>query len=606
MADQVKTTIIEPDGKEHIRWTPKGKSVWEALEMLGWDTGGACGGQGTCGKCKFRMQGSISPLTSAERDHLIPEEIKTGHRLACLARIEGDFTLFIDFWAKEGTSKGDLLKYQPVHYADTPITTRSFYIEGRLQDSHTPLYDRIKAALPDYRLQISMSNLNELAGLDRPGRPALELHALIMDGKRVPYIARQKEAVYGLALDIGTTSLFAALVEMQTGIVTAMASTSNMQRTYGEDIITRISYANEQPDGVSVLHKILINNLNSMIEEMLEQSGADQHKIYRVAAVGNPVMLHLLLGLGVSDLGRAPYVGTFSQTVETQAGELGLRVNPLAQLFTLPQLGGFVGADTTACLMTLANAAEATYLMIDIGTNGEIVLNNRGRMWAASAAAGPAFEGGAISCGMRAGQGAIDKVTVVDGELKLRVIGGGSPRGICGSGLIDLVACLLQYQDLDRNGNISESPHLNIPVGKGKRGREIILQPAGQTITGLALVLDQEDIRQLQLARSAVRTAVEILMVQAGVEAGQVEKVYLAGAFGNYLDPASILQIGLIPSIEAVKIRNIGNAAAEGAIMALLSQKQCELADNIRTRVQYVELADQPDFQNRFIKNIDF
>ncbi|NMC28082.1 MAG: ATP-binding protein, partial [Syntrophomonadaceae bacterium] len=331
-----------------------------------------------------------------------------------------------------------------------------------------------------------------------------------------------------------------------------------------------------------------------------------QHKIYRVAAVGNPVMLHLLLGLGVSDLGRAPYVGTFSQTVETQACQLGLRVNPLAQLFTLPQLGGFVGADTTACLMTLANAAEATYLMIDIGTNGEIVLNNRGRMWAASAAAGPAFEGGAISCGMRAGQGAIDKVTVVDGELKLRVIGGGSPRGICGSGLIDLVACLLQYQDLDRNGNISESPHLNIPVGKGKRGREIILQPAGQTITGLALVLDQEDIRQLQLARSAVRTAVEILMVQAGVEAGQVEKVYLAGAFGNYLDPASILQIGLIPSIEAVKIRNIGNAAAEGAIMALLSQKQCELADNIRTRVQYVELADQPDFQNRFIKNIDF
>jgi len=606
MADQVKTTIIEPDGNEHVRWTPKGKSVWEALEMLGWDTGGACGGQGTCGKCKFRMTGSISPLTSAEREHLIPEEIKTGHRLACLTRIEGDFTLFIDFWAKEGTSKADLLKYQPVHYADSPIATRSVYIEGRLQDSHTPLYDRIKAALPDYQLQISMSNLDELTGLDRPGRPALELHALIMDGKRIPYIARQKEAVYGLALDIGTTSLFAALVEIQTGIVVAMATHTNLQRTYGEDIITRISYANEQPDGVSVLHKILINNLNSMIEEMLEQSGEDLHNIYRVTAVGNPVMLHLLLGLGVAGLGRAPYVGVFSGAVETQACQLGLRVNPLAQLFTLPQLGGFVGADTTACLMTLAHAAEETYLLIDIGTNGEIVLSHRGRMWAASAAAGPAFEGGAISCGMRAGQGAIDKVTVVDGELILRVIGGSSPRGICGSGLIDLVACLLQSQDLERNGNISESTHLNISVGNGKRGREIILQPAGQTQTGLALVLDQEDIRQLQLARSAVRTAVEILMAQAGVEAGQVEKVYLAGAFGNYLDPASILKIGLIPLIEVEKIRNIGNAAAEGAIIALLSQQQRNLADTIRARVQYVELADQSDFQRLFINHINF
>lgn len=606
MADQVKVTIVEPDGNRYDRWTLKGKSVWEAMEMLGWDTHGACGGQGTCGKCKFRLAGAVSGITPAEREHLIPEEIKNGQRLACLATIEGDFTLFIDYWTGNEGSKQALLRYHPVRYTDSPVAIKDFYIPGRLQAAHTPLYDRVKAALPGCHLQLNMANLNDLAALDRPGRPALELHAIIMEGQKVPYIGRQRENVYGLALDIGSTSLFAALVDLQTGGIAAMGSHSNMQRIYGEDIISRITYATEQPEGASVLHKILINNLNSMITEMLQDLAISSDNIYRVMAVGNPVMLHLLLGLNVQDLGRAPYLGIFGEDIETSAADLGLQVNPLGQIRTLPQLGGFVGADTTACLLTLASAAEDTYLLIDIGTNGEIVLHHDNRMWAASAAAGPAFEGGAISCGMRAGQGAIDKVTSSDKSLVFRVIGAGSPRGICGSGLIDLAANLLRNGILDRNGNIVDSPGWEPMIRSGAKGPELVLVDEGESFSGVPLLLNQEDVRQLQLARSAIRTAIEILMEQAGITSGQLQRVYLAGVFGSYLDPASVLEMGLIPAVDRDKIKNLGNAAAEGAIMALLSQHEFAKAALIKTRVQYIELADQAKFQELFIRNLNF
>lgn len=606
MPDQVKATIVEPDGNEHNLWTLKGQTVWEALEMMGWDTVGSCGGLGTCGKCKFRISGKISALTPGERERLIPEEIRNGQRLACLAQIEGDFTLFIDIWAKEGPVKTGLLRYRPGTVHDSRISNRDFYIAGPQKDAPAPIYDRIKNALGDVRLELSMANLNQLAGLDRPGRPAMELHAVIFDEQRVQYVGREREILYGLALDIGSTSLFAALIDLETGRVAAMASHSNMQRIYGEDIISRVNYAQEHKTGAMTLQRIVINNINSMIEDMLEETEVDPTNIFKLTAVGNPVMLHLLLGLTTTNLGRVPYIGLFSAALATSAADLGLKVNPLSQLNILPQLGGFVGADTTACLLALAPVASQTYLLLDIGTNGEIVINHRGSMWTTSAAAGPAMEGGAVSCGMRAGMGAIDRVWVEDGNLSFRVIGGGTPRGICGSGLIDLIAVLLQNSYLNGNGNITELAYLHLHTRNGERGAEIVLFEEAGNQSGLPLVFDQEDVRQLQLARSAIRTAIDILLNKAGIDAGQLDNIYLAGAFGSYLDPVSILNIGLIPSVDKDKIRNIGNAAAEGAIMALLDQDQFQVAELIKAKVQYVELAEQEEFQTLFLKNINF
>jgi uncharacterized 2Fe-2S/4Fe-4S cluster protein (DUF4445 family) len=606
MPDQVKVTIFEPNGHEHKLWTLKGQTVWEALEILGWDTAGSCGGQGTCGKCKFRISGEISELTPSERERLMPEEIKNGLRLACLAKIEGDFTLSIDFWEKESKVKSGLLRYQPGGARNSRIANRDFYIAGPQKDAPAPIYDRIKNALADYRLELSMANLNQLAELDRPGRPALELHAVVLDDQRIQAVGRQREVLYGLALDIGSTSLFTALVDLETGRVEAMASHTNMQRVYGEDIIARVNFAQEQATGAATLQRIVINNLNSMIEEMVAEKGITPSNIFKVTAVGNPVMLHLLLGLSTANLGRAPYTGLFSSTLETSAAALGLKVNPLSQLGILPQLGGFVGADTTACLLTLALAATQTYLLLDIGTNGEIVVNHRGSMWTASAAAGPALEGGAVRCGMRAGQGAVDKVWAEDGKLRFRVIGGGYPRGICGSGLIDLLAVLLQNGCLDRNGNLTGPGALQITTRTGEHGPEMILGDGGEDPSGAPLVFNQDDVRQLQLARSAIRTAIDILLQKADIHAGQLENIYLAGAFGSYVDPASVLAIGLLPPVDKEKIRNIGNAAAEGAIIALLDQGKFQEAEQIKGKVHYVELAEQANFQPLFLKNINF
>jgi uncharacterized 2Fe-2S/4Fe-4S cluster protein (DUF4445 family) len=605
MTDQAKVTIVEPDGKEYSFWTLKGKSVWEVLEIIGWDTNGSCGGLGTCGKCKFRVAGELSELSPSEREHLIPEEIKNGQRLVCLATVKGDFTLYIDYWQSGGTEKTRLLRYRPGTLSQSQVSSKAFFIPGRQKDFPTPIYDRIKVALADYKLELSIDNINHLIGLDRLGRPTLELHALIFDDDKVQYVGRQREFLYGLALDIGSTSLFAALLDLETGQAVAMASQSNMQRIYGDDIISRVNYAVQDKEGALTLHRILINNLNSMIEEMLGETTVTQDSIYKLTAVGNPVMLHFLLGLNTSGFATAPYTGALSEAIEIPASSLRLKVNPLAKLNILPQLGGFVGADTTACLLTLAPGENDIFLMIDIGTNVEIVVSCEGRMWAASAPAGPAFEGGAVSCGMRAGYGAIDKVFFGEGKLKFRVIGEGLPRGICGSGIIDLIAVLLQNGCLDGNGNFTEQVALQLEMRIGEHGSEIILVRGEETLTGTPLIFNQEDIRQVQLARSAIRTAIDILLKKAKIDAHKLDNIYLAGAFGSYLDPTNLLNIGVIPPVDTSKIRNIGNAAAEGAILALLSDDKSKEAATIKSRVQYVELAQQEEFQDLYLKNIN-
>lgn len=606
MPDQVKMTIVEPDGNEYSLWTINGKTVWEALEIIGWDTMGSCGGAGTCGKCKFRMTGAISEMSPGERERLMNEETKNGQRLACFTAIEGDFTIYVDYWQTDSRAKANLMRYRPGTVKSHGVSSKRFFVPGPMEGYPAPIYDRIQKALSGYRLELSIENLNYLASFDRAGRPTLEMHAVIIDEARVQYVGRKKESLLGLALDVGSTSLWSALLDMESGETLAVATHSNMQRIYGEDIISRVNYALQNEEGAKALHLILINNLNSMIEGMLAEIGAEPANIYKVAAVGNPVMLHLLAGLSTHGFGSDPYTGIFADTMAVLAVNLGLKVNPLSRLVIPPQLGGFVGADTTACLLTLSPFMDRSFLLIDIGTNSEVVLCHQGRMWAASAAAGPAFEGGALNCGMRAGSGAIDKVFADQNKICYRVIGGGIPRGICGSGIIDLISVLLQNQWMDQAGIITEQARQNLNTRDGEHGTEIILVEGEERTAGTPLVLNQDDIRQVQLAKAAVRTAIDVLLQKAGIVAARLDHVFLAGAFGSYLDPANMANIGLIPAVKDERIRNIGNAAAEGAIMALLSAEQVKAAEDIKTRVQYVELAQEPEFQAMFLRNLNF
>lgn len=604
MAEQCRVKVVEANASEHCFCTLAGKNVYQVLEMMGLDGGGSCAGKGNCGKCKVRVHGAISDMEAEEQEYLMPEEIKQGLRLACYSVVKGDITVYLDIMPTGHDAKSRVLKYKPNSPGHSGVDYKHIFIPGRLNDQAIPLYDRIQTALPEYILNLSPGNLNELNKIDRPGRPTLELYAVLFGRQEIRLVEREPGGLYGLALDLGTTSLYAALLDLETGAVLAMASQTNMQRIYGEDIISRITYAQKNNEAATALHTVLINNLNAMIDDILEESGLPAHRIFKISAVGNPVMIHFLLGLDVSGFGTAPFAGLFSSGFNIKAVDLGLNASTLAVLQILPQLGGFVGADTTGCLLTLPNRWQSTFLLIDIGTNGEIVLGHKGQLWASSAAAGPAFEGGALSSGMRAGAGAIERFYIRDDKIEFTTIGAGRARGICGSGIIDLLAVLLATGCINQEGNFTPQAASYFPMQEGSRGQEIVIISADETLTGAPVVLNQEDIRQVQLAKSAIRTAIDIMLGQARLKPADLEHIYFAGAFGSYLDAENLIRIGLLPPIDSNQVRNIGNAAAQGAILALMSTDSINEASKLKNKVAYIELADQTDFQDAFLNNL--
>ncbi|MEA1959742.1 MAG: ASKHA domain-containing protein [Bacillota bacterium] len=605
MDEQVRLTIVEPDGTKHAYWIVKGKTLWEALQTTGWETGGSCGGQGTCGKCKVRVRGDVSSIAPNEQEFLIPDELKNGYRLACQCIANGDVEVCLDHekpfhWAKKG-----LCLYETQIPNQSDVGIRQFYISGLQKEFPIPIFDRIKSALPDFSVEISVENFNDLTQLDRPGRPTIELCGIVLEKKKISYVMKKKQTLYGIALDLGSTSLFAALVDLENGEVMAVSSHTNMQRIYGEDIISRVSYCVEHENGLETLHRILINNVNHMIDELVEKTALQSNMLFKVTVVGNPVMLHLFLGVATTGFALAPYAGMFSDEMTYSGEQLGLQINPIGRVWILPQLGGFVGADTTSCLLTIGKEIKS-FLLIDIGTNGEIVLGHNGAMWAASAAAGPAFEGGAITCGMRAGEGAIDRVYTEEDRLQFSVIGNGLPRGLCGSGIIDLIAVLLRMGCIEENGAFSQRAREIFQVEQGLWGEELVLIKGTMTASASPLILTQEDVRQIQLAKSAIKSAIDLIMAHANISKEELGPVYLAGAFGNYLRSESMMRIGLLPEVETDKIINIGNAAAQGAILALLFDDKMKESRSLKENVRYVELAEQKDFQDIFLKNLNF
>jgi len=604
VSDKVKIKLITLDGEIISRWSFKGKNLWDVIALGGMEPGGSCGGRGTCGKCKVKVEGEISPLSESEKQLLLPEEIKKGQRLACHCSVNGPATVYLDFADYNIKTKSKIYRH-PELTKNTNIEYRKIFIPGIERYNPVPILERLKKALPDYSLELSVVNLNGLSILDRVGRPSLELYALVFDHRVVKFVGRHKERVLGVALDLGTTSLFGALIDLQTGETVALSSKNNMQRVYGDDVISRISYCQENKDGLEKLHTILINNINSMMEDMLTDAGVSRQNVFQFSIVGNPVMLHLLLGLSPRGFGSVPFVGVFSDELVYKASYLGLYANQAAEVIILPQIGGFVGADTVACLLTILPRPNDNYLLIDIGTNGEIVLHSHGKMWAASAAAGPAFEGGKITCGVRAGIGAIDRVFINHtNELNYNVIGEGPVRGLCGSAIIDLTACLVLQGLVDGGGRITPRANEAFKIREGANGQEIVI--IGKDNKDLGIVFKQDDIRQVQLAKSAIRTAVDMLLQEAKIEYEDIDTLYLAGAFGNYMNSDNAIAIGLIPPLPKEKIINIGNAAGQGAVYALLSADKRKQAGELAQNINYIELANLEEFNDKFIANLNF
>ncbi|HZK44053.1 MAG TPA: ASKHA domain-containing protein [Syntrophomonadaceae bacterium] len=603
MSDKVAVTVISSTQKEYIVWGFKGQSVHEVLLLHNYDYDAYCGGRGTCGKCKMRIEGSISEVTKDEQAMLLPEESKQNLRLACKTIILGPVTAYLDTY--EAQTKSVL--YPGIeNMPDGKTKIKSFFIPGLDKEFGIPIYRRIKDALVDYELNLSPENINELLSIDRIGRPSLELKAVIFKDKLVKYVSRGTEQVYGIALDIGSTSLYAVLVDLIDGKNVAISSKANMQRIYGADILSRLSYAIKNKEAEHNLHQILVNNINSMIEEIIAETGILSRQIYSYIVVGNPVMLHFLTRISISSFASSPFLGAFADELQLRAKDIGILGNFDAELTILPQIGGFVGADTIGALLNLKDD-KTCYLMIDIGTNGEIVLHKDGQMWATSAAAGPAFEGGHITHGVRAGQGSIDKIFLnKNEELEFSFIGEGPVRGLCGSAIIDLLAYLLQTDYIDVNGIINPQAVGHLKVINHDSDLQLLIYDQDNILPGNPIIFTQEDIRQVQLAKSAIKTAIDLLMDVADISYEELDNIFLAGTFGNYLNPASSITIGLLPEVKVEKVRNIGNAAGNGAILALLSAEERAYASKLSKLVNYIDLANHPDFQDRFIENLNF
>ncbi len=419
--------------------------------------------------------------------------------------------------------------------------------------------------------------------------------------------------VLGLALDIGTTTVVAKLIDMKDGQCRATEAALNPQIRFGDDVVSRIAYAKGERE-FTELHRAIIECINQLVDKLCRKAAVATGQIHELCAVGNTTMNHIFLKLPVAQLGQAPYQAWSLDAHDVPPEPLGLHMNPDGNVHVVENIAGFVGADTTAvALATDVDSAEEMTLIVDVGTNGEIVLGTKDQLCAASCAAGPALEGARITCGSRAAEGAIEAVVLGDDAIDLDVIGNCPPRSICGSGLIDAVAVMLDLGIVDATGRFAEPSELKDKLPSAIFSR--IIQRDGQTAFSLAeaaagaerqVFLTQRDIRQVQLAKGAIRAGIRLLQQRAGLRDSDIADVLLAGAFGNYIRPLSALRIGLLPAVGVEKIRFVGNAAASGAQMLLISRECRKQAGRLARKIEYVEIAHEPGFQTVFADSMLF
>jgi len=439
----------------------------------------------------------------------------------------------------------------------------------------------------------------------------IDTHLKIQPDIYKKYQVDSAVAIFGLAADIGTTTVVVKLIDMTSGQCRATEAALNPQTRFGDDVVSRIAYAQTGKE-LAELHKAIIDCINSLITKLCEKVTADASQIYEMCVVGNTTMNHIFLKFPVAQLGQAPYRAYSLDAHDVAPGELDLKMNPAGNVHIVENIAGFVGADTTAVALAAdIDLAEEMTLVVDIGTNGEIVLGTKDKLYAASCAAGPALEGARITCGSRAAEGAIEAVVINKDDIDLDVIGNCPPQTICGSGLIDAVAVMLDLGIIDASGRFAKPGTLGNGVSPAiaSRIRQVDGEPAvilAESADAGTVFLTQKDIRQMQLAKGAIRAGIKILLQKLGITDADVRHVLLAGAFGNYIRPQSALRICVHPAVPAERIRFIGNAAASGAQMLLISQQSREKAHRLTRKIEYIEIARKREFQDVFADCMSF
>ena len=591
-----------------------GESLPAAAQPPGCRVRMECGGEGVCGKCRIiaRPQANLSPITLAEREHLTAGEIAAGFRLACQLQFRGPVVISVPETSLDRPDAlgklGVLAQFDPepavsriclkrAGFPETPESTAGSLAEGIAQRAAAAGAGSVRFERPWILQHLSREG-------DADQDVTLVIHATrgvtaVLPGKRPQSL--------GIALDLGTTTLAGYLCDLTSGEMVAGASVVNPQRATGEDVISRIAHCNRQPEGLAQLRRMAADGIDQVIGECLGSAGGLREAIDAVMVAGNPVMEQILAGLHPRGIGVHPYRPTIRNFPLFEAADLELDLSPGTPVHFFPLVSGFVGGDTLAALLADGTTERETdTLLVDIGTNGEIVIGRGDRLWATSCATGPALEGARISCGMRAAAGAIDQVSLDStGRIDCRVMGDGrsAPIGICGSGIIDAVAVLLRVGALQRDGRFNPD-FPGVVCDANGLGRRFVLVPAGVG-GGAEIFVSLQDVRQIQLAKAAMAAGIELLMSRVALR--KLQRTVLTGAFGARFDWRSAVSIGMLPeAVSRGAVESKVNLAGMGAAMALVNQSHARRAREIQARIRFIELAGEPAFAGRFVQATAF
>ncbi|MDP7231154.1 MAG: ASKHA domain-containing protein [Alphaproteobacteria bacterium] len=586
-----------------------GETVLDCARRMRVRLASSCGGHGTCMSCAIQVvDGVIPEPTQADADAFSQRRLDQGWRRACLVEAAGDFTVLI-----------------PARSTAAPVRTQ---VDGQAAEVD------LDPAVKDYVIELAPPSMEDMEGDDgrifhalaklddapllasagdmdigilRMLAPALRdwkwRARISVFGGEVIAAGPPGSHALGMAVDLGTTNVSAVLVDLVSGESLASEGAENPQTRYGGDLISYAVYVRRNPEGAGILQGLAASVINELAESLCAETGTTPSDICEVVVAGNTMMHHLLLGLPVEQLAKVPFIPALGQASDVKARDVGIEIAPGGNLHAMSNVAGFVGGDHVAMLLAAArDAGDGLFLALDIGTNTEISLLKGDEIITVSCPSGPALEGGHISCGMRAAVGAIEMVRIRDGEVKLGTIEEAPPVGICGSGVLDVVAQLFLSGIVDVRGRLP-ADHARVSEIEGKRA--FLLADEEQT-GGPPIFFTQEDMRGVQLAKAAIRSGIDQLLAAAGAQEKDLETVIVAGAFGNYIDITSAQAIGMLPAIPFRRYAQVGNAAGEGARLALLSNSERDEARILGLKCRYLELADTPDFQRVYVGRINF
>jgi uncharacterized 2Fe-2S/4Fe-4S cluster protein (DUF4445 family) len=628
MSDQDALVVFTPSGKRGR--FPVGTSLLQAARSLGVDVDSVCGGRAICGRCQvlvmegeFAKHGvtssaaNLSALSAAEQSYANRRALPSGHRLSCQSRVEGD--LVVDVPSTSQVHRQVVRKQADARVITLDPVVHLHYVEVQQPDMHDPSGDleRLNKAL---RAEWQLTDLTCDPQVLRALQPTLrkgewKVTVAVHGGSRIIGIwPGFHERALGLAVDVGSTTIAAHLCDLESGEVVASSGTMNPQIRFGEDLMSRVSYSMMHPGGAQQMTDAVRAALNTLAADVAREANASTEDILAITLVGNPIMHHLFLGIDPVELGGAPFALATDEAVNVTAAEIGLSLHPNARAYVLPCIAGHVGADAAGMILAeRPDLGDALTLLVDVGTNAEIVLGNRQRLLACSSPTGPAFEGAQISCGQRAAPGAIERVRIDPNTLepRFKVIGSDlwsddpgfaaaagklGVSGICGSGIIEVIAEMYLAGIINQDGVVDGqlAARSDRIVQTGRTFGYVVHRGA------VTLTVTQNDVRAIQLAKAALYAGIKLLMEHLGVE--QVDRIRLAGAFGSHIDVKYAMLLGMIPDCDLSQVASAGNAAGTGARIALLDKGSRRTIEELVRKVEKIETAIEPRFQTHFVE----